>query len=1115
MSISNIPSNPLQPAAPLVEPSEQSLEAVQKVQNLVFVDAAVKNPEQLLSGIKADEIVLLDSTRDGIDQITSVLAQHHNLASVHIFSHGETGIVQLGNTFISATNLDHYASQLKQWGDSLDQQGDLLFYGCNVATGLDGQSFVEQISQITGADVAASNDVTGTTDPNEDWNLDANNTALEGDWDLEITVGDIEANSVTNVAALEKYEGTLPLYNGNRYELTSSLKTWEAAQAEAASLGGNLVTINNAAEETWLKQTFGDTEGFWIGINDRRAEGQFEWASGEAVTYTNWAPGEPNNGGGAQDYGWMNFGTTKQWDDTSPAAQYKGIIEIKGGSTNPGVFGLETSTITTNEGAGTALVTVLRNQGSTGTVTIDYRTVAGTATAGSDYTGQTGTLTFAPGETRKSVSIPILKDSLIEGDEIFGFAIDNPTGGATLLVPRTAQVTIKDDEGSIYNGNRYILTNTAKTWEAAKVEAESLGGNLVTINNAAEETWLKQTFGDTEGFWIGINDRRAEGQFEWTSGEAVTYTNWAPGEPNNGGGVQDYGWMNAGTTKQWDDASPTTQYKGIIEISPTFNGKRYALTSTAKTWEAAQVEAASLGGNLVTVNNAAEETWLKQTFGDTEGFWIGINDRRAEGQFEWANGEAVTYTNWAPGEPNNGGGAQDYGWMNFGTAKQWDDTSATAQYRGIIEIDPGSPSEQAVTKETVIFGLEQPTAIEWTPGGSKMLVAEKGGVVRVYENGALLPTPFIDISARVNVSADRGLLDIAIHPDFPNTPYVYLLYAYDPPEVNNYIGDAVAGPDGVGNRAGRLTRVTADASTNYTTAVPGSEVILLGTNSTWANFNGLVNSTIDFDEPPAGILPNGTNLRDFLAADSDSHTIGSVEFGLDGALYVTNGDGTSYNRVDPRTVRVQDIDNLSGKVLRINPITGAGLPDNPFYNGDSAANRSKVYQYGLRNPFRTTVHPQTGQLFVGDVGWTKWEEVNTAGPGANFGWPYFEGGSGTNFRTEEYQNLPEAQAFYASGQTTTPSIFALSHSADGINAIVMGDVYTGSLYPEKYRGDLFVNDLGQGIVRNISFDTSGDIESVETFTTGANVVVQIIQGPDGKLYYVDLDDGVVGRWTVV
>ncbi|MEM8504707.1 MAG: sialate O-acetylesterase [Cyanobacteria bacterium P01_D01_bin.1] len=120
----------------------------------------------------------------------------------------------------------------------------------------------------------------------------------------------------------------IPSPNGSTYRLTSQSKTWEEAQAEAVAAGGNLVTINDAEEEAFLKQTFGDSEGFWIGINDRRREGQFEWVSGEAVTYTNWAPGEPNDALGNQDYGWINYSSSKQWDDAFSSSQFRGIIEI-------------------------------------------------------------------------------------------------------------------------------------------------------------------------------------------------------------------------------------------------------------------------------------------------------------------------------------------------------------------------------------------------------------------------------------------------------------------------------------------------------------------------------------------------------------------------------------------------------------------------------------------------------------------------------------------------------------------------------------------------------------------------------------------------------------------
>ena len=429
---------------------------------------------------------------------------------------------------------------------------------------------------------------------------------------------------------------------------------------------------------------------------------------------------------------------------------------------------------------------------------------------------------------------------------------------------------------------------------------------------------------------------------------------------------------------------------------------------------------------------------------------------------------------------------------------------------------PALPVPQDLIRaETIVSSLTRPTAIDFTPDGRRMYIAQQDGLVRVRVDGVLNSTPFIDIRAQVNGTRDRGLLDIAVHPDFEANPYIYLLFTYDPPEVYQNASHPLAGPDRNGNRAARLIRVTADVATNYTTVVPGSEFILLGRNSTWQHFNAFVNSTVDFNEPAGGFLPNGTPVRDFIATDSESHTIGSVEFAKDGSLFVSTGDAVSYNQVDPRAVRVQNIDDLAGKILRIDPITGQGLPDNPFYNGDPNANRSKVYQYGLRNPFRITVDPGSGRLYVGDVGWTQWEEINAGAPGANFGWPYFEGGSTTNARTTRYQDLPEARAFYASGQVATPPILGLNHGATGINAIIAGDFVPNAIYPEVFRNTLLFNDLGQGIVRAIRFNAAGSVETVTEFQSGATVVVQIVTGPDGLLYFVDLDDGIVGRWNVV
>jgi Ca2+-binding RTX toxin-like protein len=125
----------------------------------------------------------------------------------------------------------------------------------------------------------------------------------------------------------------------------------------------------------------------------------------------------------------------------------------------------------------------------------------------------------------------------------------------------------------------------------------------------------------------------------------------------------------------------------------SYNNKYYTL-STAGTWAQAQAQAVSLGGNLVTVNDAAENQFLVNTFGGTERLWIGFTDEVTEGVFKWANGEAVTYTNWAPGEPNNAGN-EDYAEFNAGGAGKWNDLPGSGiSRRGIIEI--GSSADTLV-----------------------------------------------------------------------------------------------------------------------------------------------------------------------------------------------------------------------------------------------------------------------------------------------------------------------------------------------------------------------------------------------------------------------------------
>jgi glucose/arabinose dehydrogenase len=407
--------------------------------------------------------------------------------------------------------------------------------------------------------------------------------------------------------------------------------------------------------------------------------------------------------------------------------------------------------------------------------------------------------------------------------------------------------------------------------------------------------------------------------------------------------------------------------------------------------------------------------------------------------------------------------------------------------------------------EDVVTGLNLGVAFDFAKDG-RIFIAEKAGKVRVVQNDALLPTPFIDISAQVNSIADRGLLGLAVHPDFPEQPYLYLLFTHDPPEAANYPNGTSPGTfDGSGARVSRLIRVTADANQGYNVAVPGSELVLLGKNSTFANVADMA-----VRNGAQSCYKNNAYVQDCLPADEMSHTIGTVRFGTDGALYVGNGDGANYTRVEAYASRALDINSLAGKILKINPETGEGYATNPFYNGGLNSNASKVYSLGLRNPFRFTINQTTNEPWVGDVGWGTWEEVNT-GRGANFGWPCYEGGNKTNEKSGGYQAIDVCQAFYNNLPTNlTSSAYGYYRAGVG-SSVQVGDFYTGTAYPAEFRGALFITDFNQQWIKYLTFNPDGTVKAVNNFATSEAGVVQTSAGPDTNLYLMRIYDGKLQR----
>lgn len=301
--------------------------------------------------------------------------------------------------------------------------------------------------------------------------------------------------------------------------------------------------------------------------------------------------------------------------------------------------------------------------------------------------------------------------------------------------------------------------------------------------------------------------------------------------------------------------------------------------------------------------------------------------------------------------------------------------------------------------EEVSTNWDRPVGLTFDDNG-QMYVWEKSGKVFIVDtNGTKQTHPLIDISEEVGDWRDHGLLGFTLDSEFLTNGYFYLLYAVDNYHLFNYDS-----PNYNPNTSysfepsiGRLTRYKADISTGFTTTVPNSRYVLMG-----------------------------ESLGTSIVLLHESHGVGALVFGEDGSLLISSGDGAFFTSdigdtsaasyasqaiaqgiinedEDIGSYRTHYLGSHNGKILRIDPQTGDGLPSNPFYDVNNPRSaQSRTYSLGLRNPFRFTLRPNTGShyigdgnpgaLFIGDVGSAAFEELNIATQGGqNFGYPLTEG----------------------------------------------------------------------------------------------------------------------------
>jgi glucose/arabinose dehydrogenase/PKD repeat protein len=363
--------------------------------------------------------------------------------------------------------------------------------------------------------------------------------------------------------------------------------------------------------------------------------------------------------------------------------------------------------------------------------------------------------------------------------------------------------------------------------------------------------------------------------------------------------------------------------------------------------------------------------------------------------------------------------------------------------------------------DELVTTVASPTALAFTPDG-RLLITTQPGRLRVFQNGALVATPALDLTSPTNVicsNSERGLLGVAVDPSFatPNNNFIYVYYTF------NRSGTCV----------NRVSRYVLSASN-----VASGEIVLI----------------------------------DNIPSTAGNHNAGDVQFGHDGYLYVSVGDGGcdyAGGGCAGSNDAARDQHSLVGKILRItrdgtipsdNPFTGAGTADCRFTGGTTAPNKCReTFSWGLRNPFRMAFDTNDAgtRFFINDVGQNTWEEIDLGQAGADYGWNVREG-------------------HCANGSTTDcgPPPAGMTNPVHDYGRDIGGSITGGAfvpfgLWPSEYDGDYLFSDYVAGKIFRIAASGAGPRSEFAT-GLGASSAVHLLFGPRGgsqALYYTTYAGG--------
>ncbi len=316
------------------------------------------------------------------------------------------------------------------------------------------------------------------------------------------------------------------------------------------------------------------------------------------------------------------------------------------------------------------------------------------------------------------------------------------------------------------------------------------------------------------------------------------------------------------------------------------------------------------------------------------------------------------------------------------------------------------PAQTKIELLQMAQGFHKPVGLYSPPDGSKRLfVVEQGGTIRIIKQTKPQLKPFLDLSQKISAGGEKGLLGLAFHPKFKENGRFFVNYTRDQDGLHSIISEF------------RVSKKNPDAADSQ------SEKILLQIKQPYGNHNG-----------------------------------GQIAFGLDGMLYIGTGDGGSGN--DPHN-HGQNLSSLLGKMLKIsvdNRSKGLayGLPDdNPFLKKKGV--RPEIWAYGLRNPWRFSFDPLTGQLWAADVGQRHREEINIIKKGKNYGWRIMEGKictPGVNRHCDSKGLEPPLHDYPRSEGTAIIGGFVYrgQNIPDLCGAYVYGDYGSGQVWALRYKG---------------------------------------------------------------